>query len=75
MNKRYMVGVREVHVRHYSVCAENEEQAKQLVYDRAATVTDEEFEEYSNEMDRDTWSVEEIPDKGASDHNPEGTPS
>ena len=74
MKRRYMVGVREIHVRHYSVLAENEEQAKQLVYDRGDTVVDEEFEEYANEMGRDTWSVEEIPDKDASDHNAEGTP-
>ncbi|MCX5758627.1 MAG: hypothetical protein NTU83_09005 [Candidatus Hydrogenedentes bacterium] len=50
MKKTYIVGVREVHARHYSVQAENEEEAKDLVDRRA-------------ELDRDTWSVEEVPDK------------
>jgi len=59
MKKRYIVGVREVHVRHYAVTAENEEQAKAFVNELAADVTDLEYEEYSHQMDRDTWSVEE----------------
>jgi len=73
MKKTYLVGVREVHVRHYSVKAENEERAKDLVYQRADSVVDCEFEEYSHELDRDTWSVEEIPDKQPSpNHDQEG---
>ena len=63
MKKTYIVGVREVHARHYSVQAENEEEAKDLVDRRAEGVQDLSFEEFSHEMDRDTWSVEEIPDK------------
>jgi hypothetical protein len=63
MKKTYLVGVREVHVRHYSVQAENEEEAKDLVHQRADSVVDCEFSEYSHELDRDTWSVEEVPDK------------
>ena len=59
MKKGYVVGIREVHVRHYSVTAENEEEAKDLVYQRADSVVDCEFSEYSHELDRDTWSVEE----------------
>ena len=59
MKKSYVVCVREVHVRHYSVTAENENEAKDLVYQRADSVVDCEFSEYSHELDRDTWSVEE----------------
>ena len=59
MKKTYIVGVREVHVRHFRVEAENEEEAKDLVDRRAPEVTDMEFVEYCNELDSDTWSVEE----------------
>ena len=59
MKKRYIVCVREVHLRHYAVTAENEDDAKDLVYQRADSVVDCEFSEYSHELDRDTWSVEE----------------
>ena len=73
MKKTYLVGVREVNVRHYSVRAENEEHAKDLVYQRAECVEDIGFEEYSNELGRDTWSVEEVPDKDNSpDQHHEG---
>ena len=65
MKKRYIVGVREVHVRHYSVTAENEEEAKDLVKERAPCVTDLECEEYSHELDRTTWSVEECSAKNS----------
>ena len=58
MKKRYLVGVREVHVRHYAVTAEDEEEAKDFVYERGPQVKDLEFEELSHELDRDTWSVE-----------------
>ena len=67
MKKSYIIGVREIHVRHYSVEAENEDQAKDLVYQQADCVTDMEFEEFSHCLDRDTWSVEEIPDKDHSE--------
>ena len=63
MKRAYIVGVREVHLRHYSVQAEYEEEAKDLVHQRADSVVDCEFSEYSHELDRDTWSVEEVPDK------------
>ena len=59
MKKTYIVGVHEVHVRHYSVTAENEEEAKDLVCQRADSVVDCDFSEYSHELGRDTWSVEE----------------
>jgi len=44
MKKTYIVGVREIHVRHYSVEAENEGEAKALVNQRAPEVVDLEFE-------------------------------
>ena len=59
MKKRYIVGVRELHVRHYEVTAENEEEAIDLVHERGPQVKDLEFEEFSHELGRDTWSVEE----------------
>lgn len=57
--RAYLVGVREVHVRHYKVEAGNPEDAKSLVNQRAPEVVDVEFEEYSHELEPDTWSVEE----------------
>jgi len=59
MKKRYIVGVREVHVRHYAVTAKNEDEAMNLVRERASAVEDIGFSEYSHELDRGTWSVEE----------------
>ena len=59
MTRTYRVGVREVHVRFYSVKADDPEQAKILVNRRAPEVTDLEFEEYSHELKPETWSVEE----------------
>ena len=61
MKRRFIVGVREIHLRHYAVTAENEEQAKDLVNSRAPEVEDLGFEEFSHELGRDTWSVEEDP--------------
>jgi hypothetical protein len=73
MKKTYIVGVREVHVRHYSVQAENEEDAKDLVHQRADSVVDCEFEEYSHELDRDTWSAEETEEQASQPaHSQEG---
>jgi len=73
MKKHYMVGVREVHVRFYSVKAESEDEAKELVNRRDPSVVDESFLEYSHELGKDTWSVEEIPDKQpSSSHDQEG---
>ncbi len=71
MSKRYMVGIREVHVRFYSVKAASEDNAKELVNQRDSSVVDENFLEYSHEMAQDTWSVEEIPDK---DHSEDAQP-
>jgi hypothetical protein len=63
MKKRYSIGVREVHFRYYTVEADNEDQAKELVDQRAPSAVDDELLEYSHELPQDTWSVEEIPDK------------
>ncbi len=63
MKKTYIVGVREIHVRHYSVEAENEGEAKALVNQRAPEVVDLEFEEYSHELKPGTWSVEKQSEK------------
>ena len=71
MKKKYLVGVREVHVRFYSVQADSEENAKELVSKQDPSVVDEEFLEYSHELDRDTWSVEEIPHKQPSSQSPD----
>ncbi len=59
MKKKFCVGVREVHVRYYSVIAADPEQAKTLVSERDATAIDIEHQEYSHDLDPDTWSVEE----------------
>ena len=58
MKKPFIVGVREVHARFYAVTAENEEEAKELVNERAPEVKDLGFSEYSHELNRETWSVE-----------------
>ena len=59
MKKTYLVGVREIHARYYSVDAENPDLARALVSKRAEGVVDLEWGEYSHELDSDTWSVEE----------------
>ena len=61
MNKKYVIGVREVNVRYYSVIADDPEQAKTLVNNRAEGVVDLDRGEYSHELGRGTWSVEETP--------------
>jgi hypothetical protein len=59
MKRRYIVGVREVNVRHYEVMAENEDEAKRFVLERTTEVVDLCHSEYSHELGSDTWSVEE----------------
>ena len=59
--KTFIIGIREIHFRYYEVEAENEYQAKDLVNDRAPEARDLEFTEYAEELERDTWSVEEKP--------------
>ena len=63
MKKTYLVGVREIHLRFYSVQAESEGKARDLVNQRAPEVTDIEELEYSHELPQDTWSVEETSDR------------
>ncbi|GMW03701.1 MAG: hypothetical protein AMXMBFR84_48350 [Candidatus Hydrogenedentota bacterium] len=57
--RTYIVGVREVHVRHYEVDAADPVEAKAMVSDRRPEVTDIGFEEYSHELGPDSLSVEE----------------
>ena len=59
MKKKFLVGVREVHLRFYSVIADNPDHAKRLVRDRAAAAHDMEEQEYSHELNPDTWSAKE----------------
>ena len=59
--KCFIIGVREIHFRYFEVEAEDEYQAKDLVNDRAPEARDLEFTEYAEELERDTWSVEEKP--------------
>lgn len=63
MTTTYIVGVREVHIRHFEVGAETPEAAKRLVNNRAPKAVDMEFVEYSHELGMDTWSVEVKPEK------------
>ena len=58
MKRKYRVGVREVHLRWYSVEAGNEDEARELVHQRREDVEDIGFEEFSHELGRETWSVE-----------------
>lgn len=64
MTKNFIVGVREVHMRHYKVTAKDEEEARNLVGIRGPEVTDLEFLEYSHELNSDTWSVDEETEEG-----------
>lgn len=50
MTRSYIVGVREVHVRHYKVTAKDEEEARNLVGVRGPEATDIEFLEDSHEL-------------------------
>ena len=71
MKKSYLVGIREVHFRFFSVQAESPEEARELVNQRDPSATDENFTEFSHELDQDTWSVEEIPHKQPSSQSPD----
>jgi len=59
--KKYTVGVREVHVRYYSVKARSPDEAKALVDNHRETAKDCEELEFSHELGHDTWSIEETP--------------
>ncbi|MCC6489688.1 MAG: hypothetical protein IT364_19495 [Candidatus Hydrogenedentes bacterium] len=63
MKKTYLVGIREVHVRFFSVQANDPEEAKELVNRRAPEAVDLELLEWSHELKPDTWSVEETTGK------------
>jgi hypothetical protein len=60
MTKNFIVGVREVHMRHYKVTAKDEGEARNLVGIRGPEeAIDIQFLEYSHDLSRETWSVEE----------------
>lgn len=58
MSQEYVVGVREIHLRHYRVKAESEDQAKEMVQQSDDSVVDMDYEEFSHTLDSDTWTVE-----------------
>ena len=64
MTKSYIVGVREVHVCLYMVEAQDQDETRNLVGTRGPEVIDLEFSEYSHELSRDTWSVDEENEEG-----------
>lgn len=57
--KRYYVGIREIHVSTRLVEAASPDEA----LEKATSVDDEVYCEYSHTMDREHWTVEEIPEK------------
>jgi hypothetical protein len=56
---KYMVGVREVHIAHWSVEAANEQEAVELV---EAQRGQEQFTEFSHTLDPEYWTVEQDDD-------------
>ena len=75
MKKRYVVNVCETYVREYSVHAESEQEAKDLVLEQADSSEDTPREEYSRCVDRELCFVEEVPEKNESVRSPEGVQS
>lgn len=60
--KKYLVGIREVHVNTVEVLAESEDDAKQKA--KVAAAEDNSLGiEYSYTMDKDCWRVEESTDE------------
>ena len=56
--KKFIIGVREVHVQLYSEIAETEEDAITQIQNGGGTCVDDGLE-YSHTLDSDHWSVEE----------------
>lgn len=66
MSKKYIVGVREVHVQYVSVEADSIEEAIAKAEDGCEG--DETLQlEYSHTMDSDSWSVEEVKKDGTTE--------
>ena len=63
---KYIVLVREVHISHREVEANNEEEAKSKVY-HGQPATEETYLEYSHTLDRWYWTVEEAEDSSANE--------
>ena len=55
----YTVGVREIHVRYFTVKAASPDEARALVDKHRERARDCETSEFSHELGSDTWSVEE----------------
>ena len=55
--KTYTVNVREVHVNSYTVKAESEDEAKDLVADGQGDMMDDMLE-FSHSLDTDCWTVD-----------------
>lgn len=54
---KFIVSVKEVHTQGYRVEAENEEEAKKLVFDLQGDLLEDRFE-YSHTLAPETWAVE-----------------
>jgi hypothetical protein len=54
---KFIVFVREVHTQGYGAEAENEEEAKKLVFDLKGDLLEDRFE-YSHTLNPETWTVE-----------------
>jgi len=57
---KYLVSIREVWVRGLEVAATSEEEAKIIASNVAAKTGDDWRFEYSHELDKEFWTVEEI---------------
>ncbi len=57
MKKKYIVGIREVHVSSREVWANSPEEAKEIAAENLDT---EVMVEFSHALDSDTWTVEEV---------------
>lgn len=61
--KKYIVGIREVHVNYVEVLAENPSQALIIASNKGLFIDDALINlEYSHDLDRSTWTVEECKD-------------
>lgn len=58
MKKKYLVGIREVHVSWRKISASSKEEAIKLVGDDVDN--EEVYMEYSHTLDEEYWTVEEV---------------
>ncbi len=57
---KYLVDINEVWIRTISVDADNKEQAKHFAHNRVFQTGEDEGFEYSHELDKELWTVEEV---------------